>query len=232
MSFRLARITRTDAGTRRRFESVGLSELRRVDIEWRNVLSSPSRLLVETAALKARAREQCAWRRLGRGDRHTLREKDLRALVRRAEDVVNRQYVARGATLAVISPLPCVQVAAAVAEAFGKMASAEGDIVGVQRGWQLDEMQGGSGGRATTAVARGTAATIGTVGTVGTVVERAATGKAAAMSEGAVPAPLLVRASQSAATPFGANGAPPFGANGAPPIALRSSKRFPTLSVA
>ena len=98
-------------------------EVGRVDDELREVARSPSRALVELGALKARASASSPWRRLGRGDRVTLRaeEGDDYATEARLAELAQRVGLFRAAryrpsttTVAVVSPLSLAEACAIV----------------------------------------------------------------------------------------------------------------------
>ena len=69
-------------------------EVGRIDDELREVARSPSRALVEVGALKARTSASSPWRRLGRGDRVTLRAEGSAAAILEGEAPCNGERVA------------------------------------------------------------------------------------------------------------------------------------------
>ncbi|KAL1507931.1 hypothetical protein AB1Y20_007535 [Prymnesium parvum] len=99
-------------------------EVGRIDAEMAALLKAPSRALLQVAALKARASRACAWRRLGRGDRTTLRaETSAEAEALRAAAVALRteRYSPATMTLAVVSPLPLDEALQIVGSAFASL---------------------------------------------------------------------------------------------------------------
>ena len=114
-------------------------EVGRVDDELREVSRSPSRALVELGALKARASATSPWRRLGRGDRATLRaeEGDNYASEARLAELSQRVGIFRAAryrpsttTVAVVSPLPLSEACAIVGSALAASAFADREVTG------------------------------------------------------------------------------------------------------
>ena len=114
-------------------------EVGRVDDELRETAKSPSRALVELGALKARASASSPWRRLGRGDRATLRaeEGDNYASEARLAELAQRVGIFRAAryrpgttTVAVVSPLPLNEACDIVGSALAASAFADGEVTG------------------------------------------------------------------------------------------------------
>ena len=109
-------------------------EVGRIDDELREVARSPSRALVEVGALKARTSASSPWRRLGRGDRVTLRaeEGDDYATEARLAELAQRVGLFRAAryrpsttTVAVVSPLALAEACAIVGSTLAASAFAD-----------------------------------------------------------------------------------------------------------
>merc|ERR1740123_613397 len=98
-------------------------ELGRVEQELRDIERRPSRALLKVAALKARATNDSAWRRLGRGGRSTLLDAtgSARELRKAVELVRTARYRPSELTFALLAPLPLETAVALAADAFGKL---------------------------------------------------------------------------------------------------------------
>lgn len=106
-------------------------EIVRVDAELADIATRPSRRLLEVATLKARASDESAWRRLGRGSKSTLRldrtgESELSAASEAVHVLCTSRYLTTGMTYAAVTPLPLADAVARLGAKFSQIPPAAG----------------------------------------------------------------------------------------------------------